>query len=166
MKNWIDEETQSALEIIHDYCIEHEWRIATAESVSAGLVQFMLASVTGAACFFCGGITAYNCFEKARHFAVPIGECKATQGVSRAIAAQMAHYACREFNCELGLSLTGFAAPIPEQDLCDPYAFGCLAVNGEIIFTEKINCTKSSFIEAQQEYASLLLKHCAAYLVK
>ena len=44
--------------------------LAIAESVTAGVLQFALASITDASQFFQGGITAYNLGQKCRHLLV------------------------------------------------------------------------------------------------
>lgn len=164
VENLIDQETRRSLGIIHSYCEERGVMIAAAESVSAGLLQWMLASEDSAGQYFCGGITDYNCFEKGRNFVLPSENCDADLGVSREISQQMALNVCEKFNCKLGLSLTGFANPISNKELMETFAYGSFAIDGKVKFTQRISGTKSTTGENQIEYGCKLINSCAAYM--
>lgn len=163
--NLIDEEgTQNALNIIRDYCLKHNYRIAVAESVTAGMLQLMLSTCQNAGMFFGGGITAYSCFQKMKQLAIIDENCVALDGVSKPLAEKMALQICRRFNSDLSLSLTGFASRLPEKGIIDLYAYGSFCLKGKIVFTEKFTTNKSSQLEGQHEYASSMIRLCASSL--
>lgn len=160
----IDLSTRKSLKIIHHYCKEKEAFIAVAESVSAGLLQWVLASEEFAGDYFAGGITAYNCDEKAKHFGVSESKCHPCMGVCREISKQMAEQICQKFQCKLGLSLTGFASTVPEEGISERFAYGSLAIDGQLHFTKKFAGSGGTPGEVQLHYVSQLLDSCAFYL--
>ncbi|WP_439487994.1 CinA family protein [Algoriphagus sp.] len=155
------DKTQDALNVIREYCLNHSFRISVAESVTAGLMQLMLSTCENAGMFFCGGITTYNCIQKRKQLYIQDNNCIALDGVSRQIAENMARQVSRKFSSELSLSITGFAAPIPEKGITELFAYGSFCLNGEIVLTEKLTTSQSNQLDAQQEYASSLVQLCA-----
>ena len=115
MEIFKDEATQNALRKLCDYCLDHNYKIAVAESVTSGLLQLMLSCCPNAGLFFAGGITAYSCMQKFKQLGISDSGCLASNGVSEKISENMALHICKKFNSELGLSITGFASPIPEK---------------------------------------------------
>lgn len=160
----IDIETRKALKAIHSFCEGRNAFVATAESVSAGMLQWLLASEENAGDFFCGGITAYTCLEKQRQFGIPQLVCDSVLGVDPDIAEQMAREVCIRFKCSMGLSLTGFANPLPEDGIYHSYAFGSMVWEGQVIFTREIDGKGKFAAEAQMEFCSALLRQAAYYL--
>jgi nicotinamide-nucleotide amidase len=86
------------------------WRLAVAESLTAGLVAARLGSVPGASEWLVGGVVSYSDQVKREILGVGAGPV-----VSERVAAEMATGVARALRAEVGLSLTGVAGPT-EQD--------------------------------------------------
>jgi nicotinamide-nucleotide amidase len=84
--------------------------VATAESVTAGMVSARLANTPGSSDYFLGGVTAYSLEEKKKLLGVP-AELLADGAVSRKVAEAMARGARELFGSDLGISTTGIAGP-------------------------------------------------------
>lgn len=90
--------------------------VASAESVTGGLIGGRLTSVPGSSRTFRGGITAYTPAVKRDVLSVP-GEVLDRYGpVSAETAAAMAEEAKRKFNVDWGVSSTGNAGPTADVD--------------------------------------------------
>jgi nicotinamide-nucleotide amidase len=156
--------TQKCIKNIGQFCMEHEYHMAVAESVTSGTLQLMLSSGEKAGLFFSGGITMYSCCQKNNILSIPLEECNACTGVSMEIAEKLALQICRKFKCELGLAVTGFATPLPEKGVYDLYAIGSFCLNGEIVFTEKLETENKDQLDVQKDYASSLIILCSERL--
>src|SRR5690606_8413441 len=162
----INGEIDAALDYIKNYCFTHQVSVAVAESVSSGFLQSLFSSKEKAGLFFEGGITVYNCKQKQHHLGIPQETCLPCNGVATEIARQMALNVCQLFRCRLGLSLTGYASPLPEKNIFDLLAFGSIALDGEIIYCEKISAHKQDPDELRADYAKTLISECAKVLAK
>ena len=154
----------TALDQIKLFCFQHKIKVAVAESVSSGLLQSLFSSEKEAGLFFEGGITTYNCQQKYRHLEIPEEICDPCNGVAAEISQRMALKICNLFDCKLGLSLTGYASPIPEQNIFDLFAFGSIALNGKLIYCEKIRSNKQEPDEIREDYANILIVECSKAL--
>lgn len=101
--------------------------LAVAESVTCGRVQARIGAVRGASTFFLGGIVAYSLEAKARHLGVDLEQARRCNGVSQAIAEQMALGVCTLFDARIGLATTGYAEPAAEHQVITPFAWWALA---------------------------------------
>jgi PncC family amidohydrolase len=155
---------KSALDVIKQFCFRQKITLVVAESVSSGLLQSLFSSEEEAGMFYQGGLTTYNCQQKARHLDIPQEICDPCNGVAAEVAQKMALRVCILFDSTLGLSLTGYASPIPEQNIFDLFAFGSIALDGEIIFTDKIRSEKQQPDEIREDYANILVLECARIL--
>jgi PncC family amidohydrolase len=87
------------------------WRLATAESSTAGLIGHAVTMVLGASDYYVGGVITYANEAKAAELGVA-GEMLAAHGaVSQEVAAAMAEGARRRFGVEVAVSVTGIAGP-------------------------------------------------------
>lgn len=159
-----DKAVRTALDTIKQFCLTRKLSIAAAESVSSGFLQVLLSSEEGAGMFYEGGITAYSCQQKSRHLDIPYEICDPCNGVALDISQRMALKVCELFDAKIGLSLTGYASPIPEQNLYELYAFGSIVLDGEVVFSEKIISTSQNPDEIRKDYAKILVIECAKLL--
>lgn len=119
---------------IVDEAIAAELTVATAESITAGMVCAELGAVPGASGMLIGAVVAYQNSVKESVLGVD-GELLARTGsVDRDVARQMAQGACRLTGASLGVATTGAAGPEPHdgQDvgtvfiaLADEYGAWC-----------------------------------------
>jgi nicotinamide-nucleotide amidase len=89
--------------------------LATAESLTGGLLGGRITTVAGSSGYYLGGVVSYATEAKADLLGVD-RELLASEGaVSEPVAAAMASGARRAFGADLGLATTGVAGPT-EQD--------------------------------------------------
>ena len=88
--------------------------IATAESLTAGLVSSTLADVPGASAVLRGGAVTYATDTK--HSVLGIDVELLTHVVSEPVVQAMAKAACALLQADLGLATTGVAGPDPLDD--------------------------------------------------
>lgn len=134
----ISENLKNQLERIRDFCITHDETIATAESVTSGAIQFMLSTTLEAQQFYQGGITTYNVAQKSIHLSVDPVYAENTKGVSSRLSTQMATAACTLFRAQIGVGITGFANPVPEEDVNEVFAHVSIIRNGNLLISEKL----------------------------
>ncbi len=89
--------------------------IATAESLTGGLVCATLVSVPGASDVVLGGIVAYAPQAKTDLLGVDAGLISSHGTVDAEVAAQLAIGAREKFGATYGLSTTGVAGPDPSE---------------------------------------------------
>lgn len=91
--------------------------LATAESLTGGLVAAAVTAVPGASEVFRGGIVAYATDSKRDVLTVPPDVLRAHGPVAGETAQAMAEAVCRLFGADLGIATTGVAGPDPVGDL-------------------------------------------------
>ena len=85
--------------------------VATAESLTAGMVAAVLADTPGASAMLQGGVVSYNNTVKRDVLGVPQELLDAVGSVDEAVAAAMAEGARRVCGADLAVSTTGVAGP-------------------------------------------------------
>ncbi len=88
--------------------------IATAESLTAGLVSASLAEVPGASTVLRGGVVSYA--TDIKHSVLGLDSGLLEHVVSEPVAEAMARAACSLMDADLGLATTGVAGPDPLDD--------------------------------------------------
>jgi nicotinamide-nucleotide amidase len=103
------------------------WQLAVAESLTAGHVQVLIASFSGASDFFVGGITAYQTDRKIELLGVDRHVAESSHGVSADVAEQMARGAIELFRADCAIATTGYAEPAIDRNVPSPFAFCSVA---------------------------------------
>ncbi len=85
--------------------------LATAESVTAGQIGVLVASVAGASDYFLGGVTSYANEAKESLLGVQKATIEQSGAVSEETAIAMAEGARRVLGADIGLAVTGVAGP-------------------------------------------------------
>jgi nicotinamide-nucleotide amidase len=85
--------------------------LATAESLTGGLLGGRITSVAGSSDYYLGGVVAYATDAKASQLEVDPALLEADGPVSEPVAAAMAAGARAAFGADLGLAATGVAGP-------------------------------------------------------
>jgi len=129
---------RETVEKIKKRFVTHQFTLAVAESVTSGHIQVALACAKDASLFFQGGITVYNVGQKTRHLQVEPIHAIACDCVSDEVSTTMAKNICSNFFSDVGVGITGYAAPVPEKGIKDLFAWYAIAVHGKVIISKKI----------------------------
>jgi len=131
--------------------------VATAESVTAGKLQFLLSQIKEASDNFKGGLTAYTLEEKVNLLGIDEEEGRSCDCVSPEIAQDMALQASHLFNTDYGIGVTGYATPVEESNFT-LYAYFAIAYKMAIVISEKIDLPADLLgPDAQEEYAKIII---------
>jgi nicotinamide-nucleotide amidase len=96
--------------------------LAIAESLTSGLLQSFVASVSGSSSFYLGGITAYTIDAKAKFMGVDHAHATSVNAVSERVVEEMTKGSYEAFGSDVGVSTTGFAEPSEDFGVALPYA--------------------------------------------
>jgi nicotinamide-nucleotide amidase len=142
--------------------------VAAAESLTAGRVQALIASVSGASDYFLGGVTAYSLDEKVKLLGVNRAHAKKCHCVSQQVAVEMAVGACQLFGADLGVATTGYAEPSRAEGIKVPMAWWALAHvkrGGKIaVISGTVELPGANRLEAQERVADSVVGMLVAYL--
>lgn len=146
------------LEDIGNYLHASEETVATAESVTAGFLQFSFSQVKDASKVFKGGMTVYTLEEKVKFLNVDEKEAEACDCVSQNISDTMALNIAKSFGTDWGMAVTGYATPVEESDF-KLFAYFSFAYKGEIVLSRKIDLhSRKDAISAQLCYSEFMLE--------
>lgn len=108
--------------------VERGETLATAESLTGGLVGDLITSVPGSSAFFLGGVIAYATDVKHALLDVSVETVKEYGVVSAQCAAEMAAGVLARTGATWAVSTTGVAGPDPQED--KPVGLVYVAVDG------------------------------------
>ncbi len=114
--------------------------IATAESLTGGLVSDAFVGVPGASAVFRGGVVAYSTDVKAAVLGVPEALLAEHGPVAAATAEAMARAACRLFGAGIGLATTGVAGPEPVGRIPPGVVFVAAALRDGTALVRQADC--------------------------
>jgi len=149
---------KTVIEKIKQRFIAKHLTLAIAESVTSGHLQAAISCATDASMFFQGGITVYNIGQKCRHLLVEPVHAIACDCVSDRISETLAINVCKMFSSDVGVAITGYAAPVPEKGIKSLYDWYAIAFKEKIIISKKIKPTVDNPFDVQVFYADTVLK--------
>ncbi|ULT46491.1 CinA family protein [Niabella defluvii] len=85
------------------------------------------------------------------------------KGVSSELSTQLARSACALFRSQIGIGITGFATPVPEEGIHEVMAYVSVIRNGELLINEKL-LPHSKGPAAQWEFAQMSIQLLAGIL--
>jgi nicotinamide-nucleotide amidase len=94
-----------------DVLRQQGWRLATAESSTAGLIGHAITMIPGSSDYYVGGVICYSNLAKERELGVSTQMLAERGAVSEEVAGAMAEGAWRRFGVDIGLAVTGIAGP-------------------------------------------------------
>jgi nicotinamide-nucleotide amidase len=153
--------------ILKQICDDARILVATAESVTVGHLQSMIAAVPGASTFFLGGITAYSIDQKVGILGVQRDLAEPVDCVSSQVAEQMAWGASSVFRADIGLATTGYAEPPDFQKSLIPHAFFAIWDKRESlnpVRAGKLVGRSADRVTNQRFYAEQVLRDLVVYL--
>lgn len=153
------------IEKIKEHLVRNKETLAVAESVTAGFLQAAFASAELASEFFEGGITAYNIDQKIRHLHIDRQKGVATNCVSNDTANEMATGVCRLFDCDWGISITGYATPVPESGF-KLFAYFAISKGNEVKFSDRIELGDEKPLDGQLIYVNKIVDNFQQVLEK
>ncbi|MGH3033878.1 MAG: CinA family nicotinamide mononucleotide deamidase-related protein [Gaiellaceae bacterium] len=105
------EDERPVQELVLELCRGRGWTLATAESLTGGLVGARLTDPAGASDVYLGGVVAYSNRAKESRLGVPTELLARHGAVSAEVAEAMAVGARRELEADVAVAVTGIAGP-------------------------------------------------------
>ena len=122
----IDEETMES--VVLDLCRRSGLALATAESLTGGLIAARLVSVPGAGDVFRGSVVSYASDVKRDLLGVPEGPV-----VSEAAVVAMASGVCDQLGADCSVAVSGVAGPDPAEGTEPGVVWMATSVDGEVL---------------------------------
>lgn len=152
------------LEAIKEHLIKKQLTLAVAESVTSGHLQVAFSLATDARKYFQGGITVYNAGQKSRHLKVDPIHALEYNSVSEKVAQTMAFNVTELFSSNLGIGITGYAAPVPEKNIVDLFAWFAIVKDKQLLICEKLESAKKEPLDVQLDYTKQVIEKTLAML--
>jgi nicotinamide-nucleotide amidase len=148
----------SIIKGIKDLLVSQHKTLSIAESVTSGHLQAAVSLAPMATSFFQGGITTYNINQKTRLLNIDAAHALSCNCVSEKVATEMALNAAKMFQSDWAISITGYAAPVPELGINQLFAFWATSHRGEIKSVHVIRAKEEDPLDVQIFYANEVLK--------
>ncbi|SEE56239.1 nicotinamide-nucleotide amidase [Arthrobacter alpinus] len=123
--------TETSLAALVESAVAADLTVATAESLTGGMVAATLVQVPGSSGMFQGGIIAYQNTIKERLLGVSASLLETLGAVDPQVACAMALGACTAAGARVGISTTGVAGPEPHQGKDVGHVYIGVAFDGE-----------------------------------
>lgn len=137
--------------------------VATAESLTGGLVCAALSAVPGASVVLRGGVVAYATDLKESVLGVDADLLAQVGAVDAAVAAQMAERVCRVLGSVWGVATTGVAGPTTQDGQPVGTVFVAVAgPGGTTVHRESFTGDRAAIRDASVVSALGLLRHAVA----
>jgi PncC family amidohydrolase len=133
---------RSAAAALGDELRRRGWRLATAESSTAGLIGHAITMIPGASDYYVGGVISYSNLSKQVQLGVPSDLLDRLGAVSAEVASAMADGARDRFGVEIAIAVTGIAGPdggTPTKPVGRHYV--AVARPGHLPIVEQLNLT-------------------------
>jgi nicotinamide-nucleotide amidase len=157
---------QKIIAAVKDLLIGQKRTIAVAESVTAGHVQAALSQAENARQFFQGGLTAYNLGQKVRHLGIEPIHALDCDCVSALVSRQMATGVARLFTADYGISITGYAAKVPEKNILVPFAYYSICRSEVELAAKRIELPDADALRVQLYYTEMVLESLLSVLAR
>jgi len=109
-------DNQELQDVIVRSLLETKQTVATAESITAGLVAHRLSQVAGSSAVLRGGLITYTDEMKVRELGIPAKLIEEKTAVSAEVAMAMAVGTRARFGTDFGVATTGYAGPAGGKD--------------------------------------------------
>ncbi|MEZ5533368.1 MAG: CinA family protein [Steroidobacteraceae bacterium] len=106
-----DEALFTVARAVGEHLLARRWRLATAESCTAGWIAKAITDVAGSSSWFDSGYVTYSNAAKTRDLGVPAEVLAAHGAVSEAVVRAMAEGALRRTGADLAVATSGIAGP-------------------------------------------------------
>ena len=123
--------TETSLATLVASAIAADITVATAESLTGGMVAATITQVPGSSGMFQGGTIAYQNSVKERLLGVSASLLETQGAVDPQVACAMALGACAAAGARVGISTTGVAGPEPHQGKDVGHVYIGVALDGE-----------------------------------
>ncbi len=154
-----DHEVDPVAVAVLDALHERNETLATAESLTGGLIGELLTSVPGASRSYLGGAISYATRLKASLVGVPQSTLDDLGPVAAQTAAEMATGISDRCDADWGVAVTGVAGPTPQDGHPVGQVFVSVAPRGGVVRTEELRLEgdRSAIREQSAAYALRLL---------
>ena len=107
----VEQETTSACGLLADLLLKNDWKLATAESCTGGMISAACTALAGSSNWFERGFVTYSNEAKSDSLGVDAALIEANGAVSEVVARAMAFGAVRHSLAQVSVAVTGIAGP-------------------------------------------------------
>lgn len=125
-----------ARQVLEAAC-RRDWRLATAESCTGGLLASLLTDVEGCSSAFDRGFVTYSVAAKCELLHLARDMVERCNAVSRDVAVGMAEGALKASDAQVAVSITGFAGAGGPDDEAGLVHFACARADRETMHREE-----------------------------
>ncbi len=86
--------------------------------------------------------------------------------VSEQVSQQMARGVGELFTSDIGIGITGYAAPLPEKGITRLFAFYALYKHGKLLECTELKTREHEFVSVQQDYVAQVISRAVQSLTR